>query len=99
MKTIEERYEELLSKADFTTPPPEGVHCECDSGDEHFHVRCMRAECDECGVEVREDFIVYTREEGFAALASHCRKNGWFVLERANYYACPECVTKGRHAY
>lgn len=92
MATIKERYEHLLAKGDLEAPPPEGVECDCDSDDEHFHVRCMAASCDECGQELGPfDFFVYTKAEGFHALAEKARELGWTVDEQINHYACAAC--------
>lgn len=92
MTDIEARYDRLLSKHDFLAPPPEGVSCDCDGGtdEDHFHVRCMVADCDECGESVQEDFFVYTKAAGYSALAAHCRGLGWSVDEARNYYVCPK---------
>jgi len=75
------------------SPPPDNVECDCDFDDEHFHVRCMSASCDEClDSHVSEDFFVYTRQEGLAAIANYCQKLGWQVNEIDNYYVCKECL-------
>lgn len=83
---LEDKYESVIY-----SEPPVGVVCDCD--DEHFHVRCMSALCDVCGVsEVLEDFVVFSKGEGFRALASYCRGLGWVVNEVDNYYTCSECL-------
>ena len=83
---LEDKYESVIY-----SEPPVGVVCDCD--DEHFHVRCLSALCDVCGVsEVLEDFVVFSKGEGFRALANYCRGLGWVVDEVDNYYACSECL-------
>lgn len=83
---LEDKYESVIY-----SEPPVGVVCDCD--DEHFHVRCMSALCDVCGVsEVSEDFAVFSGSEGLMALAIYCRGLGWVVDEVNKYYTCSECL-------
>lgn len=92
MTTIEERYDRMTRNHNVEAPPPEGVVCDCETSrtGDHFHVRCMVADCDECGESVQEDFFVYTKAAGHSALAAHCRGLGWSVDEARNYYVCPK---------
>lgn len=97
--TIEARFlalERVHGKGFSDAPPPAGVKCDCD-GDEHFHVRCMEAECDRCGITLRKDFFAYTKAEGFSMLFTHLREQGWDVDEDRNYCLCSDCnkVTAG----
>lgn len=88
LTALEEKYSDSLF-----TAPPNGVACDCDGFDtEHFHVRCMAAECDTCGAELRQDFFAYTRAEAFTLLFAFAEKNGWSTDLSRNSCICPECV-------
>lgn len=88
--SLEEGSESVIYSA-----PPAGVVCDCDDEFEHFHVRCMSACCDVClGNEVSEDFVVFSRVEGFKALANYCRSLGWKVDEDSNHYTCVDCLRR-----
>lgn len=71
--------------------PPTGTVCDC-TDSEHFHVRCMKAECDECGDSFQQDFMAYTGMHGLALLAKYAREHGWYVDLWKNYFCCPECL-------